>query len=119
MAELAVVGLLADAEVHVALRRHVAEAMRDDLLDHRDDALDLPGDARPHVREREAEELLLRLPLRDVRPREVHGVDAALARALDELVVDVGVVRDERDVVTAGGVALPSEVPHEHVVDHQ
>ena len=105
--ELAVVRVLRDAEVDVPLRL-VREPALDQLLDQLDDLRDRLAGERLVVGAAEPELVrVLEVPLRR-RGSELVASDPLLLGSLVDLVVHVGDVLDERDVVATAPPASAS-----------
>ncbi len=111
MGQQSVVGYGIDGEIDAIVSR-VCMATVDELADHRHHLADVLGRARGVIGAKHAHARLGVEPdalalLRDVLPRPVFGV-----RPIDDLVVDVGDVRDEPHLQTA-----PPQVADQYVVD--
>ena len=99
---------------HVAVRRLVGVAALDQLADHRQHLVDVLGSLGLLLRPQAAERVEILVHGRGEFPRVLAPVDARLARAVDDLVVDVG------DVAHVGHAqpAMPQIAAH-HVEHHQ
>ena len=99
--DLAIVGIAAHGKVHIAVIGSVSVALLDKRLDHGDHGTDLLGGAGAHIGiehvggAHDADELV-----RELR-RDLGGRSALLVGALDDLVIDIGEVLCERDLVAA------------------
>ena len=99
--DLTIVGIAAHGKVHVAVIGGVGVALLDERLDHGDHGADLFGGAGAHIGiehvggTHDADELVGELR------RDLGSRTALLVGALDDLVVDVGEVLGERDLVAA------------------
>ena len=99
--DLTIVGIAAHGKVHIAVIGCVSVALLDKRLDHGDHGTDLLGGAGTHIRiehvgsAHDANELI-----RELR-RDLGGRTALLVGALDDLVIDIGKVLGERDLVAA------------------
>ncbi len=108
--ELAVRREARDRVVDVAVRADVGVAARDQPADHRDDLGDVRGRARLVVRLLEADRGEVLVHRRDEARGERLDRLAALARAVDDLVVDVGDVAHVGDAVARGPEPAPRDV---------
>ena len=99
--DLTIVGIAAHGKVHVAVIGGVSVALLDERLDHGDHGTDLLGGAGAHIGiehvggAHDADELVGELR------RDLGSRTALLVGALDDLVVDIGEVLGERDLVAA------------------
>ena len=99
--DLTIVGIAAHGKVHVAVIGCVSVALLDKRLDHGDHGADLLGGAGAHIGiehvggAHDADELVGELR------RDLGGSAALLVAALDDLVIDIGEVLGERDLVAA------------------
>ena len=99
--DLAIVGIAAHGKVHIAVIGCVSVALLDKRLDHGDHGADLLGGAGTHIgiehvgSAHDANELVGELR------RDLGGRAALLVGALDDLVIDIGEVLGERDLVAA------------------
>ena len=99
--DLAIVGIAAHGKVHIAVIGCVSVALLDKRLDHGDHGADLLGGAGTHIRvehvggAHDADELIGELR------RDLGSRTALLIGALDDLVIDIGEVLGERDLVAA------------------
>ena len=104
---------LRDRVVDVAVVGGVRVALVDEPLHHRDDLRDVLGRARLVVAERHAERrAVLVVGADEALGQRLHRL-AVLLRALDDLVVDVGDVADERDVVAGRQQVAAHDVEHD------
>ena len=99
--DLTVAGIAAHGKVHIAVIGCVGMALLDERLDHGDHGADLLGGAGAHIGiehvggAHDADELVGELR------RDLGGRTALLVGALDDLVIDIGEVLGERDLVAA------------------
>ena len=110
-AELAVMRELLDAVVDIAVVDHIGVALRDELLDHRDDLRHRLTDARVDIGMADVQrihrlEIGLDVAVGDVLPRH-----AFLVGRIDDLVVDIREVLDVVDLVALLGEVAADDVP--------
>ena len=110
-AELAVMRELLDAVVDIAVVDHIGVALRDELLDHRDDLRHRLTDARVDIGMADVQrihrlEIGLDVAVGDVLPRH-----AFLVGRIDDLVVDIREVLDVVDLVALLGKVAADDVP--------
>ena len=99
VAQLAVVGIGLDAEIHIAVAGHVGVAGLNEVADDGDDLLDMLGGAGTDGGLHHVEALGILDVLRlELAGHLQHG-DALLLALLDELVVNVGDVGHKNDLV--------------------
>ena len=98
---------------HVAVRGDVGETFVDQRLRHRDDGAYEIGGARLQIRFLQAQRDAILVHRRGVPCGELAPILAVLRGPLDDLVVDIGDVADERDLV-----ALRPQIPL-HQVEHR
>ena len=111
--QLAVRLELRDGVVHVAVAGRVGVALVDQRLHHRDDLRDELGRARLAIAQPHAERRAVFLVgLDEALGQRLHRL-AVLLRALDDLVVDVRDVADERDVVARRLEVTAHDVEHD------
>ena len=112
VAQLAVVLELERAVIHVAVHL-VGIALLDEDGDDVDDLLNVLGRLRMHGGRLDAERLRIDEIFVDILLRDLIGGDALLVRALDDLVVDVGEVLHEGDVVASVLEIAAENVEHD------
>ena len=110
--ELAVSGKFERAVVHIAVDL-VSIALFDQRLDDLNDLTDVFGRFGVHRRRTDTERRHVLPVLCNVFLRDLVGGDTLLVRALDDLVVHIGEVLHERDLVPA-----IFKIPAQHVKNH-
>jgi len=111
--ELAVGLETRDRVVDVAVATDVGVALVDQRLHHRDDLRHVLGRARFVVRRRDTERGAVVVIGADEALRQGGHRLAVLLRALDDLVVDIGDVADERYAVARRHEMAPHHVEHD------
>ncbi len=110
--ELAVAGILADAEIDIAVER-ISVAFVDEALDDFDNLADFLRGARVEGGGFDVQVLHVLLEVIDVAFRELEGIDAHFIGAADDLVIHVGEVHGVLNIIAA-----VFEVPADNVEHH-
>ncbi len=110
--ELAVAGILADAEIDIAVQR-IGVTFVDEALDDLDDLVNFLRGARIVGRRFDVQVLHILLEVLDVAFRELERIDAHFIRAADDFVIHVGEVHSVSDFIAA-----VFEVPADNVKHH-